>query len=82
MIFVFLKMLQHFQIEYHHEDIDFLTRLVLVPDKPLRFQLVDLWWWFSMCCSYLVVSVMRNLHHQNVNNQAKRTTNNNPKNSR
>lgn len=35
------KLLRRFRVEYHHEDIDCYTRLVNVPDKPLRYQFVE-----------------------------------------
>ncbi|XP_076361606.1 putative cytochrome P450 12a5, mitochondrial [Tachypleus tridentatus] len=35
------KILRRFTVEYHHEDIDCYTRLVNVPDKPLRYQFVE-----------------------------------------
>ena len=41
-IFVVYQMLQHFKIEYHYGDMEGLTRLVLVPDQPLRLKLIDL----------------------------------------
>ena len=37
-----VKVLQNFQIEYHHKDIGSLTRLVNTPDQPLRFKFVDI----------------------------------------
>lgn len=37
-----VKVLQNFQIEYHHADIECLTRLVNTPDQPLRFKFIDL----------------------------------------
>lgn len=36
------KMLQNFKIEYHHKDIGCVTRLVNIPDQPLRFKFIDL----------------------------------------
>lgn len=37
-----IKILQNFKVEYHHEDIGCTVRLVIVPDKPLHFQFIDL----------------------------------------
>ena len=36
-----LQILQQFSIEYHHEPIGQVTRLISMPDKPLRFSFVD-----------------------------------------
>jgi len=37
-----IKILQNFKVEYDHEDIGCILRLVNVPDKPLRFKFIDL----------------------------------------
>ncbi|XP_054167169.1 cytochrome P450 302a1, mitochondrial-like [Oppia nitens] len=40
---VFLaKIIQNYRIEYHYEDIKVKTRLINVPDKPLKFKFVDI----------------------------------------
>lgn len=35
------ELIRNFRIEYHHEDIKMLTRLVNVPDKPLRLNFIE-----------------------------------------
>ncbi|CAG0914444.1 unnamed protein product [Notodromas monacha] len=35
------KLIQNFEIQYHYEDIGIKTRLLNIPDQPLRFQLID-----------------------------------------
>ncbi|XP_065560810.1 probable cytochrome P450 12a5, mitochondrial [Artemia franciscana] len=35
------KVLQSFRIEWHHEDMDCITRTVNVPDQPLQFRFID-----------------------------------------
>ncbi|XP_054718547.1 probable cytochrome P450 12a5, mitochondrial [Uloborus diversus] len=32
------EIIRQFKVEYHHEDIDILTRLINTPDKPLKFK--------------------------------------------
>uniref|UniRef100_A0A1W7RAQ8 Putative cytochrome P450 301a1, mitochondrial n=1 Tax=Hadrurus spadix TaxID=141984 RepID=A0A1W7RAQ8_9SCOR len=41
MMLILTKIIQNFRVEYHHEDIDCYSRLVNVPDKPLRFKFVS-----------------------------------------
>lgn len=35
------EILRNFKVEYHHEDIGIHTRLIFVPDKPLRFTFTE-----------------------------------------
>ena len=35
------RILQHYKVEYHHEDIGIESRLISVPDKPLKFKFID-----------------------------------------
>ncbi|XP_054706878.1 probable cytochrome P450 49a1 [Uloborus diversus] len=35
------QILRNFKLEYHHEDIDMHTRLVNIPDRPLRFNFIE-----------------------------------------
>ncbi|RWS31441.1 cytochrome P450 302a1-like protein [Leptotrombidium deliense] len=35
------KLLRNFQVEYHGEDIETVTRLINVADKPMRFTFID-----------------------------------------
>lgn len=37
-----VKLMQNFRVEYHHQDIGCETRLVNIPDQPLRFRFVEL----------------------------------------
>lgn len=41
MICLATQILRNFKLEYQYEDLDMLTRLVNVPDKPLRFNFLD-----------------------------------------
>jgi hypothetical protein len=34
-------LVQNFDIEYHHEDIGIQSRLLNIPDKPLKFKFID-----------------------------------------
>ncbi|KAI1287064.1 Mitochondrial cytochrome P450 -like protein [Halotydeus destructor] len=36
------KLIQNFKIEYHYEDIGIKTRLINIPDRPMRFRFIDL----------------------------------------
>lgn len=36
------QILQNFKVEYDHEDIGAILRIVNVPDKPLRLKFIDL----------------------------------------
>ena len=38
------QILQNFKVEYDHEDIGAILRIVNVPDKPLRLKFIDLPW--------------------------------------
>ena len=42
------QILQNFKVEYDHEDIGCILRLVNVPDKPLRFKFIDLPWFYDI----------------------------------
>ncbi|XP_054706842.1 LOW QUALITY PROTEIN: uncharacterized protein LOC129216650 [Uloborus diversus] len=35
------EIIRNFKIEYHHEDIDMITRFVSAPDKPLKFSFIE-----------------------------------------
>ena len=37
-----VKIMQNFRVEYHYEDIESISRLVNIPDQPLRFRFFDL----------------------------------------
>lgn len=37
-----IKLLLNFRIEYHHEDIGVVTRLINIPDAPMKFRFVDI----------------------------------------
>lgn len=37
-----IKLLTNFKIEYHHEDIGMVTRLINIPDKPMKYRFIDL----------------------------------------
>lgn len=36
------KLMQNFRVEYHHADIGCTSRMLNIPDQPLRFRFVDL----------------------------------------
>lgn len=36
-----IRIINRFRLEYHHEDIGYITRLTNIPDKPLRFEFYD-----------------------------------------
>ncbi|XP_035214006.1 probable cytochrome P450 12a4, mitochondrial [Stegodyphus dumicola] len=35
------EIIRNFKLEYHHEEIDMLTRMINVPDKPLRINFIE-----------------------------------------
>ncbi|KFM67014.1 putative cytochrome P450 49a1, partial [Stegodyphus mimosarum] len=35
------EIIRNFKLEYHHEEIDMLTRMINVPDKPLRVNFIE-----------------------------------------
>ena len=37
-----VKLIKNFSIEYHHEDIGIKTRLINIPNRPMRFRFIDL----------------------------------------
>ena len=37
-----IKVIQNFHIEYHYSNIDCFSRMINLPDQPLRFRFVDL----------------------------------------
>lgn len=36
------KLLTNFRVEYHHEDIGIVTRLINIPDRAMKFRFVDI----------------------------------------
>jgi cytochrome P450 len=41
MISIIAEIIRKFKVEYHYEDIDIFTRVVNIPDKPLRFTFIE-----------------------------------------
>ena len=37
-----IKLLQNFRMEYYYEDIGVTTRLINIPDQPMRFRFIDI----------------------------------------
>ncbi|KFM71475.1 putative cytochrome P450 12a4, mitochondrial, partial [Stegodyphus mimosarum] len=35
------EIIRNFKVEYHHEDIDMYTRLINIPDRPLKFRFIE-----------------------------------------